>query len=265
MVAEVLVTGGSGVLGRLVVARLAAQGHGVRVLSRGLAAAGASRGANHGWAFAVGDLRDGSGLRGAVDGVDVVVHCASDPHAAQEVDVAGTARLIQAAEAIGNPHLVYVSIVGVDQIPLSYYRAKTDAENLVANSVLPWTIQRATQFHPFVADMVKRWSRAPILLTPSGFRFQPVDPAEVADRLCADVATGPAGRAPDVGGPEVRTFADLARTWMQIAGHRRPMVSVPVPGGLGRAFRSGANLCPNQAVDSQTWEQYLLASLAGRR
>jgi uncharacterized protein YbjT (DUF2867 family) len=245
---NVLVTGGSGRLGRLVVDRLRSVGQRVRVLTHRAPTADD---------MVQGDLRDGTGLGAALDGVDAVVHCASDPRASAEVDLTGTRRLVDAALGAGSPHLVYVSIVGVDRIPWRHYRAKYDAERLVAGSGLPWTIQRATQFHPFLATMLEQLARPPVLLVPHSFRFQPVDPADVADRLVQQVASGPAGRAPDFGGPEVLDLTDLARTWLQATGRRRPILPVPVPGSLGKAFRAGRNLCPDHADGRGTWQEFL--------
>ncbi len=104
----ILVTGGTGTLGRHVVRRLTEDGHRVRVLSR-----------RSGADLVTGDLRTGAGLAGAVRDVDVIVHCAVDPRGD---DVAATGRLIAAAEQAHVPHLVYISIVGVDRMPLGHYR-----------------------------------------------------------------------------------------------------------------------------------------------
>ncbi len=122
----VLVTGGTGLLGRTVVAQLAAAGHDARILTR------ATRGGPYRSERVVGDLTTGAGLEAAVDGVAAIVHLASDPRHAQRVDVAGTRRLIEAAHRAGRPHLVYVSIVGVDRIPWRYYGAKAIVEQDVA-------------------------------------------------------------------------------------------------------------------------------------
>jgi uncharacterized protein YbjT (DUF2867 family) len=76
----------------------------------------------------------------------------------------------------GCGHLVYVSIVGVDRIPLAYYQAKLDVERRIeGQQAVPWTIQRATQFHPFVAAALTKLMRLPVLPLPSALRFQPVD------------------------------------------------------------------------------------------
>jgi uncharacterized protein YbjT (DUF2867 family) len=250
--ATVLVTGGTGLLGREVVALLTAGGHEARVLTRG------ARGATDRPAVVVGDLATGAGLREAVDGVETIVHLASDPRDAQRVDVAGTRRLIDAAYRAGRPHLVYVSIVGVDRIPWRYYRAKAAVEHDVAASGLLWTVLRATQFHDFVADQLGRLTRwLPVVPAPRGWLFQPVDVPEVAARLAAAVDDGPAGRLPDLGGPDVSSVADLARRYLHAMGRRRPVVEVAVPGRFSAAWRAGAGLARDGRAGGRRFDRYL--------
>ncbi len=111
---DVLVTGGAGKLGALVVERLVARGHRVRVLSHSGAAAPVA-----GAEVVAGDLTTGEALDAALAGVRVVIHAASNSRQAQAVDVDGTRHLLEAAQANGlAPHIVYVSIVGVDRSEL---------------------------------------------------------------------------------------------------------------------------------------------------
>lgn len=252
--APVLVTGGTGTLGRAVVGRLLAAGRPVRVLSRQgsprvLAGVEAVR----------GDLVSGAGVVEAVAGITIVVHCASNGR--RSGDVEGTRRLVDAAARAGVRHLAYISIVGVDRNPFPYYRAKLEAEGVVATGAAPWTILRATQFHDLILRVLQAQDRLPALLVPRGFRFQPVDASEVAARL-TDLALGePGGWAPDIGGPLVRTAEELAHTYLEATGRSRPLLGLPIPGAVGRAFRDGAQLTPDHADGVMTWEEYLNAHL----
>ena len=250
--ASVLVTGGTGRLGRRVVRALAADGHPVRILSRESAAPPVP-----GADVVVADLGTGVGLPEAVAGATAVVHCATDPRNSRAVDVAGTERLLEAARDAGRPHLVSVSIVGVDRIPVSYYRAKLAAEEAVARSGLPWTLLRTTQFHGFVEDLLGRLVRLPVVPVPRGWRLQPIDVEEVARRLADAVASGPAGRLPDLGGPEVFPVAELVRDRLRRTGRHRPVVEVPLPGALSAALRAGANLVPGNRSGGRTWREFL--------
>ena len=242
--AAVLVTGGTGTLGSHLVPQLRAAGHDVRVLSRH---AGGGR--------VTGDLTTGAGLDEAAAGADVIVHAATDPVRAKRVEVGGTQRLLAAARAAEVPHLLYVSIVGVDRHVFPYYKAKWATEQLVEAGGVPWTIFRATQFHELL-DKAFSAMRGP-RLAPRGFRFQVLAASEAAARIVELVEGGPAGRVADMGGPEVRDADDLARTWLAARGKRRPVIRVPVPGRIGRAFRDGAQLAPDHADGTITWDQWL--------
>ncbi len=252
--ARVMVTGGTGVLGRAVVPLLLADGHEVRVLTR-LPAAQVPEGARR----IVGDLARGDGLDAAVDGAQVVVHLASQPFRPARVDVGGTKTLIDAIRRCGGgPHLVYVSIVGVDKISWLYYKRKRQAEVLASGSGLPYTIQRATQFHDLVLMAMASAARAPFLVVPTGTSCQPVDVADVAERLTQIVRSGPvSGFGADLGGPQILDAADLARDVLSKLGKRRPMRLVRIPGRVGAGFRAGHHLAAATPRGGRTWRGYL--------
>lgn len=240
----VLVTGGTGTVGRVVVERLRDMGVQVRVLSRGRRRIGPGQ-------HVVGDVRTGDGLAEAVAGVETIVHC---------VDPAD--RLVQAAVQAGIPHLVYISIVGVDRVPLGYYRRKLADEQLIAASGLGWTVLRTTQFHDLVAAGLRLLAKPPVMAVPSGWCFQPVDVREVANQLASLAQGEPAGRVPDMAGPEVRRVQDLARGYLSAVGTHRLMLSVPFPGRVARAYHDGAHLAPERAVGTIGFEEYLTEQLA---
>jgi uncharacterized protein YbjT (DUF2867 family) len=250
---RVLVTGGTGMLGRQVVARLRDQRvDEVRALSRA-AAPGRVQ----------GDLETGDGLAEAVRDVDAIVHCATAGDMLHPTrDLAQTRNLLAAADG-ARPHVVYISIVGVDQIPFGLYRAKHACERMVASSGLPWTVLRATQFHELILMLAMITTRAPVGVTLRGWRSQPVDVAEVADRL-AELALGtPAGRVADLGGPRVESIAELTRAYLAATGRQRPVLELPVPGRASAGFRAGLNLLGRTGERrGGTFEQFLRDHLA---
>jgi uncharacterized protein YbjT (DUF2867 family) len=251
---KVLVTGGGGALGRRLVRLLTAGGHAARVMSRRKPARDAPDGVE--WARA--DLSTGEGVDAAVGGVEAVIHAASDPRNAEAVDVGGTRRLCGAARAAGVSHLVYISIVGVDELPFGYYRRKLAAEAVVESSAVPHSILRATQFHTLVDFLLTQAARVPLLMPlPTDFKFQSVDDAEVAGRLAACVGAGPRGRLPDFGGPAVLTLGEMAREWKRARGVGKKVVNVPIPGALARAFRAGKNTAPGGERGVTSWEEWL--------
>jgi uncharacterized protein YbjT (DUF2867 family) len=258
MTSLILVTGGTGTLGKLVVPRLREAGAKVRVLSR------QAREADGDVEFVRGDLDTGAGIDAAVAGAEVIVHCAG----AQKGDGDKARTLVQAASRAGTRHLVNVSVVGADRIPqdsgldramFGYFGSKLAAEQVVAGSGLPWTTLRATQFHDLLLMVARAMSRLPVVPVAAGMRFQPVDAGEVADRLVELALGSPAGLAPDIAGPRVYPMADLVRSYLRAVGKRRPLLPVRLPGKAAAAVRAGANLGTERRNGHVTWEAFLAA------
>lgn len=260
---SVLVTGATGTLGKALVARFAGADCRVRALSRSpnRGSSPAVAPSSNAVSWVVGDLASGQGIETACQDVEVVVHSASDGRTRQG-DVGMTRRILEAAGREGC-HVVYISIVGVDRLPFGYYQAKLDAENLIVASGLPYTILRATQFHDLLFRFLSTFNRSPIVPVLAGLRFQPIDADEVAERLVNLALAPPVGRAPDMGGPEVRLAADLAHAYLKARHRRRLVLPLPLPGKVARGFQAGLNLTPDHAVGRRTWEQYLAARLGG--
>jgi len=256
MSSPILVTGGSGTLGRLVVPRLRETGRDVRVLSR------SARKLGPGVEVVEGDLMSGAGVRAALGGVDTVLHLAGT---AKDDDVKARS-LTQAAAATGVGHVVFVSVVGADRVPVvsgvdramfGYYASKRAAEVVVESTGVPYTTLRATQFHELLLMAVSALTTSPVVPVPRGFRFQPVAAAEVADRLVELALGSPAGLVDDLAGPQVHGMDELLRSYLSATGKRRLMVPVGLPGRAARAVRDGAILAPDRAVGIQTWEDFL--------
>ena len=100
-------------------------------------------------------------------------------------------------------------------------------------------------------------SRLGIVFAPRGFRLQPIDVREVAVVLAKAAGREPAQRLPDVGGPEIVPFADLAKRWLSAAKKRRLVLRVPVPGKTGAFLRADSLCTPDHAVGTLTFDQWL--------
>lgn len=238
----VLVTGGTGALGVPTVTQLRAAGpdYDVRVLSR-----------RHDQGLTTGDLLTGAGIASAVADVDTIVHLSTGKR-----NVEAASNLLTAARASGVSHIVLISIVGIDQVPLPYYREKVAIEELVRQSAMPFTILRSTQFHTLIERIFTAQRASPAILAPS-FSAQPIDPAEVASRLVELVGGVPAGRVADIGGPEARSVREFAAVWARSTGSRRPVWPLRLPGKIYAGFAAGGILVPGEPYGRRTFEEFL--------
>jgi uncharacterized protein YbjT (DUF2867 family) len=264
MKAPILVTGGTGRLGRLVASGLREAGRDVRVLSRH------AHEPEDGIEFVACDLLKGEDIDAAVIGTEIIVHCAGS----RTGDDQATRSLVQAASRAGTKHVVYISVIGADRVPIvsavdrmmfGYFGMKRAAERAVADSGLPWTTLRAAQFQGTFLTVAQGMAKLPIMPVPSGLRFQPIDEREVADRLVELALGAPAGLVPDFGGPRIYKMGDLLRAYLRATGKRRLLVPMPTMGKAARALRDGANLAPDRAVGHMTWEEFLAERLSSSK
>lgn len=241
----VAVIGGTGTIGRHIVAALERRGAGVRVISRHSPDRQA-------------DLATGAGLDAALAGCQVVVNASNgSPRRPGDVIVDGTRRLADAAARAGVGHMVLVSIVGIDRLPMGYYRAKLTQEQLVREAPTPWSIVRSTQFHELVLaalDVLGRLRLAPR----SPARLQPVAAREAAAPVVQAALGPPTARIADVAGPVAEELTALAAAASEHRGRRPLAVPVPLLGRMGAALRAGALTCPEpDARGATTFRSWL--------
>ncbi|NUL07136.1 NAD(P)H-binding protein [Streptomyces lunaelactis] len=225
---RIAIAGGTGTLGRQVADELRSRGHEVRVLSR------------RSPEYRV-DLTTGDGLDEALVGCDVVVDASNNQTSTKDAArtlVEGSRRLLAAEDAAGVRHHVCVSIVGCDQVPMGYFKVKTEQEGVVEAGPVPWTVVRATQFHELMDMVFTKGARWRVLPVPRA-RLQTVASADAA-RAVADVAeAAPRRGRVEVTGPETVDARALARRWRSITGRRALLLPLPLPGKAGRALRAG--------------------------
>jgi uncharacterized protein YbjT (DUF2867 family) len=243
----ILLTGGTGRLGRHVAETLRSRSLDFRILSR-----------RPGDGHVVADLATGEGLAAALEGVDTVVHLATS----RSKDIGQTRRLLDAmagAAPGGTPaHLLFVSIVGVDRIPFGYYRDKVASEQAIEASGVPFTIIRVTQFHGFVTEALDAQRHLPVIFG-MPVSAQTIHMPDVAERLADLVDAGPSGRVDDLGGPEQLTFREYADLWQKKRGIRRPLWSLRIPGRTMAAFRAGHHMSGLPGAGKVTYAEYLEA------
>ena len=248
---RVLVTGGTGRLGRVLLERADPAEFAFRILSR-RPSPGGNR---HQWA--TGDLTSGAGLALAVAGVDAIVHLASNP-ARPADDVEAAQHLVNVAAQAGVKHLLFVSIIGADRVPYPLYQHKVAAENVIARGPVPWSILRAAQFHTFVDELLRSAAGVPLVMpVPSGVRVQPVAESDVADRVLAALRTGPGQRLRDFAGPEILPARTVAREWKRARRVHKPVIPLPFPGRVFAALRAGRNITTDADRGAITWAAWL--------
>ena len=261
---KVLVTGGTGHLGRAVVADLRASGHRVRVLAR-------RPGEDPAIEWRRGDLATGEGVAAAVSGVEAIVHAATHSPAAQrgglrprdflrsptDVDIEGTKILLGAAEDAALEHFVHVSIVGLRHMArLPYSRVKLAAEELVQSSTVPWSIVRATGFYWLLDRMLTRIARRPPVVLPAEVRMQPVASDEFATFVVESLSDGRRGEREDFAGPEQLTLPELAEQHLAARGLRRRIWNPPVPRRIQATVTAGST-SPKARLGATTWMEWL--------
>jgi uncharacterized protein YbjT (DUF2867 family) len=262
---KILVTGGTGHLGRAIVARLADHGDDVRVLAR-------RPGGERSIEWVRGDFATGAGVIEAVAGVDAVIHAATNSPAAQrggfrpldfvrsptDVDIDGARALLAAADEAAVQHFVHVSIVGLRQMAKinPYSRVKLAAEELVKTSPVPWSIVRASGFYWLLERMLAKMARRPILMLPGDVRMQPVDSDDFADFVVACMSDGQRGERKDFVGPETLTMRQLAEQYLAARGLRRRVWKAPMPRRIKAALDAG-NTSTNALHGTTTWAEWL--------
>lgn len=250
---RILITGGTGVFGNAILPFL--KDYTVRIFSR------SSRKSEYDDSieWAQGQIATGDGIAEAMQDVDIIIHAASSPFNPQGVDVEGTRILLQEAEKASIQHFIYLSIVGINRIPMAYYKAKYAAEQIIEAGNVPYTILRATQFHElmlklFLLPVVKIPFIAPLA---KDFKFQLIDKRDVAVRVAEIVAAGASGRVPDIGGPKIQTLDEIAQAWLHATDKRRILLNLPLFGETAKGFRNAYNSVPENRYGKITWQQWL--------
>lgn len=212
---KIVVIGGTGLIGKKLVAIL--EGRGQEVL-----AASPSLGVN---------TITGEGLDAALAGANVVVDVANAPsfedNAVLEFFEEAGRNLHAAESAAGVRHHVALSVVGADRLPESgYMRAKVAQEKLIESSNIPYTIVRATQFFEFVGAIAQSGIQGDTVRLPSAL-MQPIVSDDVAAAL-ADVALGPPKNGIiELAGPEKIPMDDLVRRFFRATHDTRQVVADP--------------------------------------
>jgi NADH dehydrogenase len=235
---KILVTGGTGVIGRSVVRELRRRGHGIRVLSRN-----AGRGEAwwpsgvEGWA---GDVAQEETLHKAAEGCDAVIHIAgivdeSPPHRTfQSVNIDGTRWILAESERAGAQKVVYVSSLGAERGTSAYHKSKCVAEEVVKGFSRDWVIVRPGAVYgpgdDHISMLLRMVRSLPVIPTIGGGdqQFQPIWHRDLAQILAACVERSDIrATVLDAGGPDVTSQNDLIARMRTLTN--RPALQAPLP------------------------------------
>jgi uncharacterized protein YbjT (DUF2867 family) len=210
-----VVIGGSGLIGKKVVANLRRHGHEV-------VPASPSSGVN---------TVTGEGLAQALDGAQVVVDVANAPSWEDSAVLAffetSGRNLLAAEAAAGVGHHVALSVVGTDRLLAGgYFRAKLAQEELIKASPIPYTIVRATQFFEFVGGIAHAATEGQTVRLPPAL-MQPIASDDVAATVAAAALAEPLNGIFDLAGPEPIRQDDLVRQFLSATGDARTVITDP--------------------------------------
>ena len=255
---RIAVIGGTGHAGRAAVQEAAGRGHDVVVVGRN-----EPEDPVPGTTFARADVTTGEGLDDALRGVDAVVDASNitsqNERTATDFFVGATEHLLAAETAAGVGRHVVLSIVGIDDVPTGYYRAKLAQERTARAGSVPVSVVRATQFHDFPAQVLSVTARGPLAVVPS-IPVQPVSTREVAQALLDAAEAAEPVDLVQVGGPERRDLVDLARRTLEAQGRKVFVLRMRMPCEAGRAMRDGGLLLKEGRQGSERFEDWLATS-----
>lgn len=234
---RILVIGGSGFVGRHVVARLAAQGHAVVVITRRrerarhlilLPTVSVVEGNPYDPAVLA---RHAAGVTTAINLVGVLQASGRQGFMLAHSELARL--LVAACIEAGVRRIVHMSALGASPDgPSLYLRSKAAGEEVVTASPLEWTVFRPSviygpedRFLNLFAALA-RW--VPVMAVAGGrARFQPVYVRDVAACICAAIADEASiGQRYELCGPKVYTLAELVRYALRVAGCERPVITL---------------------------------------
>ncbi|MBP0904251.1 SDR family oxidoreductase [Mariniflexile gromovii] len=210
----------------------------------------------------VADITNKDSLKDLFNDTDLIIHCASNPRNSDEVDVKGTQNILQSINLLKPPHLIYISIVGVDKSDWPYYQNKHKVERLIKDSGIPYTIFRITQFHDFVLHrIVKTLDTNPtgIFKLPKNMRFQSIDTNEAAKCIVETINDIKSLKHTtlNIGGPEILSIKDMAKTYLKECKRNEIIEEFDSENPFYKIFTTGINICPENKNGSIHWETYL--------
>ncbi len=187
----------------------------------------------------------------------IILHLASDKKHPDN-DVNGTKMLLQEiVKRNYNPHFIYISIVGTDQLPMTYFKQKFQVEEEIKKSGVSYSILRATQFHNYVDQILQQLLKFRLAILPKKVLVQPIDVSIVAERLVNMCFERPTNQIENIGGREVLTLEEMVDSWLGVKDERKTVVNIPLPGRAGRSLKAGCLTCEKKTNGGRNWREWV--------
>ncbi len=224
---DILITGGTGRLGKVLSRLLTGNGTEHTLASRNKPANADN------WVFI--DLLNKRGIEQAVAEKKIIFHLAHD----LKKDSIATQNLLDALKGKPDVHLIYISIVGIDVVPMAYYRQKLISEQAIARSGLAFSILRATQFHEYAEFVISSFLRFPVGFLPAKVLMQPIQIEVVARELLQMPQGAPLNGIKNTGGAEVLSLGEMAKLWLKATKKKRLILPLPLRGAASGLKKGG--------------------------
>lgn len=186
--------------------------------------------------------------------IDIVVHLASNTRdLSSNADILGTKKLLHFIKKYKVKHLIYISIIGVDKVPIKYFRTKHKMEKLIQEKCQQYTILRSTQFFEFFEEEVKKQLSNKIKIIPN-LKYQPIETKIVAKKIVEICKGKNTNSVIEMGGSEIILFKDAIEKYQKLKGNNSIIISIPnfLLGKMGKSLTTEHGI-----KYSKTWDYYL--------
>ncbi len=183
--------------------------------------------------------------------VDIVVHLASETSKEKlDSNLIGIRTIVELVQKFKIGHLIFISIVGVKEVPLKYFKLKAMAEDVIKKSGIQYSILRSTQFIPFFENELAKHLARPFAIVPN-LQYQPIETKCVSQELTSLCVNGPSNSIKEIGGSQKIFLYDALRKHKKTLN--RKTVIVPIPhfllGAIGKALTT-----ENKNEHSKPWD-----------
>lgn len=245
---NILITGGTGLLGKKVCSLL---------LKRGIQYTVATHKKPVEKNMVYLDLASMEGIDSSLLNKQIILHLDSDKKHPRN-DVNGTRELLQ--EIVKHnykPHLIYISVVSTDRLPKTYLKQKFKVEEEIKKFGISYSILRATQFHEYIDQILKQLLKYSFPILRKKVLVQPTDITVVAERLVNMCFEGPSNAIENIGRREVLTLKEMVDFWLAAKNKRKTVMDMPLCGKTGRSLKGGCLTGEKQTNGGKNWRQWV--------